>query len=184
MVKLPLFLRYASSRSQPPIDSQQDIFNASVSVMESRTVVTFYRMRVSSDAKDLDLDQAVYVLYAYGGVIMSLDPVSISRHDVRGLFSNETITLSSGDTCPASMFVITNNAEYTYYPFDVKFFIFIYVCLCLFIYMYIQYMIRYRRINLYVYTHMYVCTCILRRTHLISLLQFQIKLAMSVWRGV
>lgn len=85
-----MYCRYATEQSRPPVDSQQDIANVSVTVEEGVTTIEFARERDTGDAdRDFTLDQCRYFLWAFnGGVGDYADPTSITRHDFRGVFPN------------------------------------------------------------------------------------------------
>ena len=61
--------RYATIRAEPAIDASQNISDVTATHDNGITTITFTRPRVSTDNRDLSLDQCVYFLYAWGGSI-------------------------------------------------------------------------------------------------------------------
>ena len=66
---LMLPCRYAAVLGEPVIDASQDISDVTATHDNGITTITFTRPRVSTDNRDLSLDQCVYFLYAWGGPI-------------------------------------------------------------------------------------------------------------------
>ena len=95
-----LLCRFASSQSQPSIDASQDITDASVVHQSGVTTVTFTRQRVTSDTNDVDLDQCVYFLFAWGGSVTYGNPHSIAYHGTNRGALSPMICLPSSSECP------------------------------------------------------------------------------------
>ena len=86
--------RYATSKTRPPVDDQEDLTNAAAVHDSGVTTISFSRKVATGDsAGDFDLNQPLYWFFAYGA-FSSPNPSSIQYHGVtRGFISTETISL-------------------------------------------------------------------------------------------
>ena len=78
-------------RTAPTFDTTQDIKNVSAYDDGTTTTISFIRPRVSSDdSQDIDLDQCVFMIWAFGGSVSSHEtPATFSRHTERGVFATQ-----------------------------------------------------------------------------------------------
>ena len=79
------------SRTTPIFDDDQNIKNVSAYDDGTTTTISFIRPRVSSDnSQDIDLDQCVYMIWAFGGSVASHDsPAVFGFHTSRGVFATQ-----------------------------------------------------------------------------------------------
>ena len=61
------FNRFASAQSEPAIDTNSHISQATAFVSDGDMVIQFTRPRNSGDGDDISLDQCRFLLYAFGG---------------------------------------------------------------------------------------------------------------------
>ena len=90
------------SRTTPTFDTTQNIKNVSAYDDGTTTTISFIRPRVSSDnSQDIDLDQCVYVIWAFGGSVAShTTPAEFSRHTDRGVFTAQLCLQECGPPAP------------------------------------------------------------------------------------
>ena len=73
------------SRVRPTYDTTQNIKNVSAYDDGTTTTISFIRPRVSSDdSQDIDLDQCVFMIWAFGG--------SVSSHETQATFGQHSNT--------------------------------------------------------------------------------------------
>ena len=79
------------SRTIPTFDDDQNIKNVSAYDDGTTTTISFIRSRFSSDnSQDIDLDQCVYMIWAFGGSVASHDsPAVFGFHTSRGVFATQ-----------------------------------------------------------------------------------------------
>ena len=77
----------------PAFDTTQNVKNVSAYDDGTTTTISFIRPRVSSDdAEDIDLDQCVFVIWAFGGFVVSHEtPATFGSHSSteRGVFATQ-----------------------------------------------------------------------------------------------
>ena len=78
-------------RIMPMYDDAQNIKNGSAYDDGTTTTISFIRPRVSPDnSEDIDLDQCVFVIWAFGGSVSSHEtPASFVVHTSRGVFASQ-----------------------------------------------------------------------------------------------
>ena len=91
--------RYATSRSRPAKDTQQDIKNVSVTHANGVTTLQFTRLRVTGDSQDLPLDSPFYFLFAWNGPISGVEMIGYHGFTTRAASSDLT-TLPTAQQCP------------------------------------------------------------------------------------
>ena len=98
-LSLPLSLRYATARSQPPIDDSQDIDVISATNRNGITTITFRRPRTSNNEFDISLNECRYFLFGWGGEA-DVETREISYHPSTPIVSQERICLPMPANCP------------------------------------------------------------------------------------
>ena len=80
-----------NTRGTPTYDDTQNIKNVSVYDDGTTTTISFIRPRVSSDnSQDIDLDQCVFMIWAFGGFVVSHEkPAVFGRHTERDVFATQ-----------------------------------------------------------------------------------------------
>ena len=74
----------------PVFDTTQDIKNVSAYDDGRTTTISFIRPRSSDDSEDIDLDQCVFMIWAFGGFVLNhATPASFSQHTERGVFATQ-----------------------------------------------------------------------------------------------
>ena len=84
--------RWASGRFLPTFDTQQNLLETEINIQDGRTTMSFRRALVTGDNnQDLDLNQCVHLLRAWGGPVSSYNsPASFGYHgNNRGIFSTQ-----------------------------------------------------------------------------------------------
>ena len=78
-------------RTAPTFDTTQDIKNVSAYDDCTTTTISFIRPRVSSDdAEDIDLDQCVFMIWAFGGPVTRHEsPAVFGFHTSQGVFATQ-----------------------------------------------------------------------------------------------
>ena len=76
-------------RTTPTYDTTQNIKNVTANDDGTTTTISFIRPRVSSDdSQDIDLDQCVFMIWAFGGVVTShAKPAEFGFHSSQGVFT-------------------------------------------------------------------------------------------------
>ena len=78
------------SRTTPTFDTTQNIKNVSAYDDGTTTTISFIRPRSSDDSQDIDLDQCVYMIWAFGGSVTSHNtPADFGRHTDTGVFATQ-----------------------------------------------------------------------------------------------
>ena len=75
--------RFATARTNPSVDSSQDIEMTSAVESSGATVISFSRLFHTSDSDDLPINSS-YVLWAFGGAEASFDPASATSIQYHG----------------------------------------------------------------------------------------------------
>ena len=71
-------------------DTTQDIKNVSAYDDGTTTTISFIRPRSSDDSEDIDLDQCVFMIWAFGGSVSSHEtPATFAQHTERGVFATQ-----------------------------------------------------------------------------------------------
>ena len=89
------FIHYrwvANQRILPTFDSQQNLENTEINIQDGITTMSFRRALVTTDDnnQDLDLNQCVYLLSAWGGSVINYNsPAIFGYHPNRGVFSTQ-----------------------------------------------------------------------------------------------
>ena len=94
-----LFSRYATARSSPPKDAQQDIKDVSVTQANGVTTLQFTRLRVTGDNQDLPLDSPFFLLFAWNGPVRGVEMIGYHGFTTRAA-SSDMITLPTAQQCP------------------------------------------------------------------------------------
>ena len=78
-------------RTIPTFDTTQNIQNVSAYDDGTTTTISFIRTRVSSDdSQDIDLDQCVFMIWAFGGDVTSHEtPAEFGQHSEQGVFATQ-----------------------------------------------------------------------------------------------
>jgi len=92
--------RFATIRSQPPVDLSQDIADAVASFQNGFTTINFTRPRNPGDTNDISLDQCRFLLYAYGSPAIVATSTIVYHLSNRGILT-ESFCLPSANDCPA-----------------------------------------------------------------------------------
>ena len=89
-------------RTVPKFDTTQNIKNVSAYDNGTTTTISFIRPRVSSDnSQDIDLDQCVFMIWAFGGPVTSHDsPAVFGFHTSRGVFTTQLCLQECGLPAP------------------------------------------------------------------------------------
>ena len=81
------------SRTTPTFDDDPNIKNVSAYDNGTTTTISFIRPRVSSDnSQDIDLDQCVFIIWAFGGSVTShATPATFGQYSnsERGVFATQ-----------------------------------------------------------------------------------------------
>ena len=98
--------RFASARTEPPIDFSQDITSASASLMDGVTTITFNRPRDSGDRNDITLRQDIcgFFLFAFSGPVLNFSTGAVGYHGfgpTRRVASAERICIPTFAECSA-----------------------------------------------------------------------------------
>ena len=73
-----------------PFDTTQDIKNVTADDDGTTTTISFIRPRSSDDSEDIDLDQCVFMIWAFGGDVSSHEtPATFAQHTARGVFATQ-----------------------------------------------------------------------------------------------
>ena len=91
--------RYATARSSPPNDAQQDIKDVIVTQSNNVTILHFTRLRVTGDSQDLPLDSPFFLLFAWNGPISGICMFGYHGGTTRAA-SSDMITLPTAQQCP------------------------------------------------------------------------------------
>ena len=84
--------RWASGRFLPPFDTQQNLENTEINIEDGRSTMSFRRALVTTDDnnQDLDLNQCVHLLRAWGGSVSSYNsPASFGMHNNSDVFETQ-----------------------------------------------------------------------------------------------
>ena len=76
----------------PTYDASQDIKNVTADEDGTTTTISFIRPRSSDNSQDIDLDQCVFIIYAFGGSVSNhTTPASFGQHSrsERGVFATQ-----------------------------------------------------------------------------------------------
>ena len=77
-------------RNAPTFDTTQDIKNVSAYDDGTTTTISFIRPRSSDNSQDVDLDQCVFMIWAFGGsVTRHQSPAVFNLHTSRGVFGTQ-----------------------------------------------------------------------------------------------
>lgn len=96
----PLCSRFATAPSEPGIDTNEGISDATVTRENGRTIMDFTRPMVSTDRQDISLNQCVFFLYAArGGAVNDFNSRSIAYHDQTPLVSPAQVCLPQPGQC-------------------------------------------------------------------------------------
>ena len=81
----------ANQRVRPTFDTQQNLANTAINIQNGRTTMSFRRALVTGDNnQDLDLNQCVHLIYAWGGSVSNYNsPAIFGIHPNRGVFSTQ-----------------------------------------------------------------------------------------------
>ena len=78
------------SRVMPAYDDTQNIQNVSASDDGTTTTISFIRPRWTDRSQDIDLDQCVFMIWAFGGPVASHEsPASFGQHTAQGVFATQ-----------------------------------------------------------------------------------------------
>ena len=90
------------SRTTPIFDDDQNIKNVSAYDDGTTTTISFIRPRVSSDnSQDIDLDQCVFMIWAFSGSVASHDsPAVFGFHTSQGVFTTQLCLQECGPPAP------------------------------------------------------------------------------------
>ena len=77
-------------RTTPTFDDTQNIKNVSAYDDGATTTISFIRLRSSDNSQDIDLDQCVFLIWAFGGPVTSHEsPAVFGFHTSQGVFTTQ-----------------------------------------------------------------------------------------------
>ena len=77
-------------RTTPTFDTTQSIKNVSAYDDGTTTTISFIRPLYSDDSQDIDLDQCVFMIWAFGGTVSSHEtPATFGFHTSQGVFATQ-----------------------------------------------------------------------------------------------